>query len=580
MIKSVTIRNFKSIVEETYDFTDFDLLVGRNNSGKSTVLQAMAIWQYSVDEFRSMKRSGSTGVQIVLPNFSALPVPEFALLWREKTDRNYPKESDGSRKLGYVLIDIELTWSVPDAGDDVTFGVSLRYQSPQTIYAIPQGGWQKFYELDNNNHLPRIVYVPPFSGLEPAEQWKDDGVLKQQVGKGQPGSVLRNLLFRVIDKTLYSGNNTPKPKDIDEWNEIERKIREWFGVTLLPPNYIKGKSLNISCQYKAASKEYDIISGGSGFHQTLTLLAFLYGYPGLTTILFDEPDAHLHTNLQYEIMSYLKTKNKNVQFIIATHSEALIRSIEIQQIVSVLSTRPQRAKSSENVISALQKISNVTVVKTQESPYILYVEGEDDMRILQSWAEVLSKSEILNKFYILPVGGGSKDGMKKATEEHFSGLRQIVPNVKRLMLMDFDREDTYHPETSNIAFFEWKRKNIDNYLLCPPAWKKAVQDVQNLSQNDLFLQPCYDLVDEFYASQNLTLPPGRSWRNVDANIFSIVDGKKILFESADSLFQQLNKRHNVKVNRSRVAANFHPDDLHQDVHDFFERLEKIVNGAN
>jgi len=71
----LTLRNFKSVGEQAYEFTQFDLLVGRNNSGKSTVLQALAIWQFCVDEFHRSKRSGSKGIQVVLPNFTALPVP-------------------------------------------------------------------------------------------------------------------------------------------------------------------------------------------------------------------------------------------------------------------------------------------------------------------------------------------------------------------------------------------------------------------------------------------------------------------------------------------------------------------------
>ena len=43
MITKLTLKNFKSVDEEVYTFTEFDLLVGRNNSGKSTVLQALAI---------------------------------------------------------------------------------------------------------------------------------------------------------------------------------------------------------------------------------------------------------------------------------------------------------------------------------------------------------------------------------------------------------------------------------------------------------------------------------------------------------------------------------------------------------
>jgi AAA15 family ATPase/GTPase len=81
MITRLTLENFKTVKEQSYDFKSFDLLVGRNNCGKSTVLQALAIWQFCVDEFRRSKRSGSKGIQVVLPNFTALPVPTFNLLW-------------------------------------------------------------------------------------------------------------------------------------------------------------------------------------------------------------------------------------------------------------------------------------------------------------------------------------------------------------------------------------------------------------------------------------------------------------------------------------------------------------------
>lgn len=43
MIQRLTLANFIRIRHQTYEFTDFDLLVGQNNSGKSTVLQALAI---------------------------------------------------------------------------------------------------------------------------------------------------------------------------------------------------------------------------------------------------------------------------------------------------------------------------------------------------------------------------------------------------------------------------------------------------------------------------------------------------------------------------------------------------------
>ena len=290
MITRLTLRNFKSVGEQVYDFTRFDLLVGRNNSGKSTVLQAMAIWQFCVDEFHRSKRTGTTGIQIVLPNFTALPVPEFILLWKDRTDRNYPPDKvTGKKKQEFILIDILLEWQ--DSADQTgAFGVELRYHSPQTMYAIPSGGWSTFRECEKGGTLPRIAYVPPFSGLEPAEKFLDISPMRQQVGKGQPGSVLRNLLLRVSspsprDNGAQAPGHAPSPAD---WKELARVVERWFSVKISQPSYESTKDVYISVEYSQGGREYDIISGGSGFHQTLTLLAFLFGYRP-TTILSTNP---------------------------------------------------------------------------------------------------------------------------------------------------------------------------------------------------------------------------------------------------------------------------------------------------
>ncbi len=224
MITKLRLLNFKNIQEQTYEFTKFDLLVGRNNCGKSTVLQALGIWQFCVDEFHRAKRKGRRGMQVVLPNFTALPVPEFNLLWKDKLDRRYPL-INGKKKQEYILIEIEVTW-ITVHNEEHTFGVKLRYNSPQAIYAIPSGGWNKFRELENEDLLPLIAYVPPFSGLEPSEEWRDGGPLRKQVGKAQPGSVLRNLLLRVCPppKTDEKGRIIKGYKPPNEWQEIKKSV--------------------------------------------------------------------------------------------------------------------------------------------------------------------------------------------------------------------------------------------------------------------------------------------------------------------------------------------------------------------
>lgn len=575
MITRLTLRNFKSVGEQIYDFTQFDLLVGRNNSGKSTVLQALAIWQFCIDEFHRTKRTGTKGIQVVLPNFTALPVPEFNLLWKDRTDRRWPMVN-GSKKQEYILIDIRVEWQSPP-GEPASFGVELRYHSPQTIYAIPADGWARFRELEQKNNFPKIAYVPPFSGLEPAEKWLDISPIRQQVGKGQPGSVLRNLLLRVCPDAGRGPDGRISKKYIPpaDWQDLAGTIKRWFSVTIHEPRYDSAKDVYITVEYRQNGKDYDIIAGGSGFHQALTLLAFLYGYQP-TTILLDEPDAHLHVNLQREILDYFKQKSAErcTQFLIATHAEEFARGVDAAQIVSLLSQVPTRIQSTPVVLRTMAEVSNEEITRLLASPRILYVEGESDERILRAWARQCGAQAVMEQICFKAMGGGGKENMKERANAHFQALQQIIPNVSRLMLFDYDdSQNAFHPEPKNPSIMEWKRKNIENYLLVPEAWKRAVIRQMGCIENNLFAYPALQVIDNFFIEQNLTLPPGKTWQNVTADIFRVVDGKRILFENDHSLFHQLrNSTQPLQIIREQVAMNMEPDELHEDVHQFFKKL--------
>ena len=576
MITSLTLRNFKSIENQTYEFTQFDLLVGRNNSGKSTILQALAIWQFCLDEFRRVNRRGTTGTQVVLPSFTALPVPEFNLLWREKTDRRYPK-INGTKKQEFILVEIDVKWVI-DAPEpkQYSFGVKLRYSSPQTIYAIPSEGWKRFKELSSQSLLPIIVYVPPFSGLEPAEEWRDDGPLRKQVGKAQPGSVLRNFLLRVWEESK------------EDWAEIQRVIYRWFSVDLKPPQYEKGIDTQIVCEYQQGDKNYDIIAGGSGFHQALTLLAFFYGYKP-STILLDEPDAHLHVNLQREILDYFKnqqTHTGRTQFLVATHAEEFIRGVDARQIISLLNKTPTRVEATPAVLTAMSDVSNLEITQLSELavPLLLYVEGETDERLLRAWSTPLGKQDILSQVCVRVMRGGSKEKMSADSDRHFKGVQQVVPRTRRLVLFDYDDSDTFHPEKGNPVLCEWQRRNIENYLLVPDVWIRTALQKVGAEEDSIFFEPIRETVETFFASENLTLPPNQSWKSVKANIFQLVNGKKLLFENENALFQRLKSidplgqsTSPLELTREAVAANMNTDEIHEDVHRFFDKLSQSLN---
>jgi len=223
-------------------------------------------------------------------------------------------------------------------------------------------------------------------------------------------------------------------------------------------------------------------------------------------------------------------------------------------------------------------VSNAELAQRAASPMILYVEGETDERLLRGWARACKAEEALNKVCFHHMGGGSKLQMNQATDRHFDGIRQILPKAKRLVLFDFDTADNaFHPAPTNPSLFEWKRRNIENYLLVPEAWQRAAASILKLPEGDLLLEPVRKIVTEFFGSENLALPRGQTWRNVSANIFQVVDGKKLLFEDKHALFMQLRSGDPaVAVLREVIAGTMVAEEIHGDIHDFFNRLSKAV----
>ena len=292
----------------------------------------------------------------------------------------------------------------------------------------------------------------------------------------------------------------------------------------------------------------------------------------------DEPDAHLHNNLQRVVINYFLSKN--VQFLIATHSEEFIRDIDIHSILSIMSGRPRRVINNSEIIRALSDVDNNVVIRTQESPFILYLEGEDDDRILSEWAKILMKENIYQQYYPFILGGSNKKAMSDRAESHFRALRQIVPEVKRVMILDYDDDSTFHPDEDNDVLREWQRKNIDNYLLVPNAWKRAVADALHEEMDSMFLTPYFTIIDDFFSGQNLQLPPKSTWRDVSADVFRVIDGKKILFERDDSLFNLITSFNPaIKITRQKVACKMECSELHVDILKFFEVLTRVVENS-
>jgi hypothetical protein len=117
----------------------------------------------------------------------------------------------------------------------------------------------------------------------------------------------------------------------------------------------------------------------------------------------------------------------------------------------------------------------------------------------------------------------------------------------------------------------------------PDAWIRAALQKVSIGEDDIFSSPIRKLIEDFFAGENLTLPPSQSWRDIKANIFQLVNGKKLLFENPDSLFQRLKSYElpiqstsALELTREIVAASMIADEIHEDVHQLFNKLSQLL----
>lgn len=588
MIDRVFIRNLKRFQEQEFsDLGQLHLLVGPNNAGKSTLLHALAIWNYCVEEFRSSERTGNKAIEIALANFTPLPLNDFKLLWNEKTERRYPmtteldpKTNKPKRKQEFIPVEVEVHWR-DRAGGARVFTVSLRWHNQNTMYASPKGGWEEFRRLDSNGDLektafPRIVYGPPHSNIAAQERPLDDANLRALVGEGRPGSVVRNLVWRT-----WRAENDPKAGDLrmpKPFTRLRAQISEWFGVTVCDPDYAEGRSRFVTSVYTTASKtELDWVNAGSGLLQCLIVLSFLYGFQP-DVLLLDEPDAHLHVNLQRSLLDFL-SKQLQTQMLIATHAEQFIQNVRPGQISFLTPSALRRVTDAEAATLALSEISNLDIEALLGRKLFLYVEGETDQACLRGWAAALASTPefagltgAMDRVAFHYLKGGSADEMLSLADRHFKACRFLSEDPRRLLVLDRNDGKWQARVGKDDQLLVWSKRHIESYLLVPEAWERAVS-----SQFGLWGLTAAGVVAGFFKELSRGLDV--DWLHTTDELFRDVNAKRMLFEArksrADDGYDALAARlHDagVAVSRKDVAGAMLPDEIHQDVKKVFQKV--------
>ncbi len=452
MLTKLTIRNFKLFEEVEIELGQRVVFVGPNNCGKTSALQALALWSAGVRKWVERRGHGAVpkerpGVTINRRDLVAIPVPSALLLWRDlRVRQGVPGEQ--RRKTRNILV----TVGVEGLSQGTVWSAAMEfdYANEESFYCRParrDDGTR--FDVPVQAKEVRVAYLPPMSGLAANEVRLDEGAIAVRIGEGRTAEVLRNLCWLVRER---NGEN---------WARVVETIDRLFGARLLEPVYLAERG-EITLTYRPRrGPELDISSSGRGMQQTLLLVAYMAVNPG-AVLLLDEPDAHLEILRQRQIYQVLvdEARRTGSQIIAASHAEVILNEAADRDVVIAVVGNPHRIDDrGSRVLRALKEIGFEHYLLAQETGWVLYLEGATDFAILRALAAKIDHParRHLERPFVVYVGN-----QPRKAQEHFHALREAEPQLVGIAI--FDRLERELPADPYLTLRMWGRRELENYL--------------------------------------------------------------------------------------------------------------------
>jgi len=342
-------------------------------------------------------------------------------------------------------------------------------QDIYTEYVTPERGGFLKYEAGVDSQITNDVnYLPSSRKVNQINQFKQQTISRYQ---GLELEVLRDIQDKKIaDDTSPAGSpkNTYSyfSKYIDAINSLLEniEIKTTRGA----------KSFKIYKKNTTDPIEPDNISSGESELISLAIECLYFqktDSKGKDKVIFlDEPDVHLHPDLQVKFMRFIHAlatePGSEFKIVIATHSTAFLGALEDTTNVGIAFILPNQTTIDFKPITYIYKeflpvfgahpLSNIF----NEAP-VLLVEGEDDERI---WQQAVRTSVGTIKVYPCVCGDVSKISIFE--NEIKTIINSVYDNAKAYSLRD--RDDTSENDlTDNPPIIKHKLRcySAENLLL-------------------------------------------------------------------------------------------------------------------
>jgi ABC-type dipeptide/oligopeptide/nickel transport system ATPase component len=299
-LTKLQLRDFKRVKNVSLNLRDLNVIVGGNNSGKSSVLQGIHFYLTAAIASREAGRDTYKQEMLLF-----CPAHKFEELGHGEPYTNQSHKGD-----------LSVQAKLPD-GTAAEYAISIyRGRNEGNVGCTRAGNVVLGNTITDSDRLFSI-YVPGLAGIPPFEQYRTLSVVRRGVASGEANLYLRNVLFQIAVK-----------KQLEKLQKLMRKIFPYFSMNV-SFNGQRDLVINVSMSTNYGEKYYSLDLAGTGVLQALQIFSYVTLFePQL--LLLDEPDSHLHPDNQALLANTLRVtaSETNTQVILATHSRHLVESLQ------------------------------------------------------------------------------------------------------------------------------------------------------------------------------------------------------------------------------------------------------------
>ncbi|MGJ1333644.1 ATP-dependent nuclease [Sphingobacterium siyangense] len=360
MIDKIEISNFKNISNLILELENLNVLVGSNNSGKSSILQAIQ-FAISVAQTTNFENSRWNNQTKKLPT-SLTPEQLIYAPFRDVYSLAY-----GGRLKTELRSAIKIEFTEKDTGENSA--VLIRKGKNKNIATEIHN--KTIGELLRKIEEPFSIYVPGLAGIPSFEELKSPGIVRRAAARGDANNVFRNIIW-----LLHKNQNS--------WESFICDVKDIFPEIEIIVSFNQERDEHLKVSVKYSDKILPIDAAGTGFLQTLQILSYINIYKP-KILLLDEPDAHLHPNNQRKLAKKLSelSVERDFQIIISTHSRHFLYELEPVAKINWVNagTLIDEDLSIINVLMDIGALDKGDLLKNDKIKLIILTEDEDQTPI-------------------------------------------------------------------------------------------------------------------------------------------------------------------------------------------------------